>query len=625
MVDTDSFEKLLHRRYSRRAVLRAGTLLGAAGIAATSIPLRTAMAGGDKSAAPFGFTEPKKGYFVNHVLAQGYHADLLLRWGDRMFPDAAEFMPDRQTATAQARQFGYNNDFTAYLPFPHGSRDSTHGLLFVNHEYTIAHLMFAGLTPENEATKVSDEQIAIQMQAHGCSVAEIILHDAGWQTVLGSEFNRRVTATTVCKISGPAAGHARLKTSAENTGMQVRGTIANCSGGVTPWGTVLSAEENFNEYFSDHTDDRVEARNHKRYGVGGKAIHPWYRHSKRFDVKREPREANRFGWVVEIDPYDPQSIPVKRTALGRFKHESATCALSPDGRLVVYSGDDEQFEYIYRFITKEKYNPKNREANRRLLDEGILYVAKFADDGDLEWLPLVHGNGALTDENGFHSQADILIETRRAADMLGATAMDRPEGIAVHPVTGEIFVSLTNNKAREKTDAANPRKYNKYGHVISLTPPRGDHAAEKFRWDLFMLCGNPAGDSQVKYAGGVSACGWFTNPDNLAFDPQGRLWVATDGMPQYKGLSDGLYAVATTGKYRGIPRAFFYVPRGAEMTGPSFTPDGETLFLSVQHPGDDPASSFDHPSTRWPDFDPNMPPRPAVIAITKNGGGKIGS
>jgi secreted PhoX family phosphatase len=448
-------------------------------------------------------------------------------------------------------------------------------------------------------------------------------------------------------VTGPAAGSDRLKTSADATGTKVIGTLNNCAGGKTPWGTALIAEENFHQYFAGDPAGSAEATNYSRVGIKGEPEYPWWgKHAARFDVTKEPNEPNRFGWMVEFDPYDPNSIPKKRTALGRFKHEGANATINSDGRVVVYTGDDERFDYLYRFVTAGIYDPDNRDANMDLLDEGVLSVARFNDDGTLTWLPLVFGEGPLTPENGFKSQADVAIETRRAGDLVGATPMDRPEDVEPNPVTNVVYLALTNNSNRlaaddpeakpgRTVDAANPRAKNSFGHIIAMTPPgaadgKADHAAETFTWDIPIMAGDPGNpDHGAKYNPDTTANGWFSAPDNVAFDSQGRLWLATDNGANWTkvGFADGIYACDVDGKGAYLTKHICRVPIGAEMCGPEFTPDDRTLFVAVQHPASDGVenSTFETPATRWPDFTAGMPPRPSVVAIGKSGGGVVGS
>jgi hypothetical protein len=421
-----------------------------------------------------------------------------------------------------------------------------------------------------------------------------------------------------------------MRTSADPTGTRSFGTFNNCAGGTTPWGTFLTAEENTQNYFSGDAGKGPEAGARKRYGITGKGRYTdWGRYFDRFNLDREPNEPNRFGWIVEIDPYDPDHTPVKRTALGRAAHECATHAVSHDGRVAVYSGDDARMEFVYKFVTEGRFDPSSRAANRDLLDRGTLYAARFEANGRMRWLPLVFGQGPLTPANGFSSQADVMIEARRAGTLLGATPMDRPEDVEPHPATGNIYVVMTYNERRTaaQVDAANPRAGNKYGHIIEIVPPRvngrADHAATECDWGFFLLGGNPADPAQgARYANPVTGNGWVVAPDNVAFDPKGRIWISTDGQDDWAGFNDSLYGAATSGPARGATRAFFAGPAGSEICGPCFTPDGRTLFLAIQHPGD--GSSFDKPSTRWPDFRPDLPPRGSVVAITRADGGEIG-
>lgn len=630
---------LIDARISRRSALK-GLLAGASGVAMAGAGLAEAASGKPMDASSLQFEQAPHTIQHYQQVSPGHRAQVLIRWGDKVLPDAPAFDPLNQSAAAQEKQFGYNNDFVAFMPLPRGSNNSNHGLLCVNLEYTNPELMFPGLTKQSASRTMSREQAEIEMAAHGHAIIEIRKGKDGWRTVEGSKLNRRISAlSTEMTISGPAAGHARLQTKADPSGRKIIGTINNCAGGVTPWGTVLIAEENFNNYFGGEPEGKPEAANYLRVGIKGKSAYSWSRFHDRFDIDKEPNEPNRFGWIVEIDPYDPKSTPIKRSTLGRFNHEAATCVVAPDGRVVVYTGDDKAFEYIYRFVTAGKFNPKNLAANRKLLDDGVLSVAKFSEDGTLRWLPLVFGQGPLTPANGFNSQADVLIETRRAADLLGATPLDRPEDVEANPVNGRVYVMLTNNTTRkpDQISKMSPRANNSYGHVLELLPPGtagndgapgAQHTAEEFRWEVFLLAGNP-NDPQhgAQYHPDTAEKGnWMAAPDNCCFDNRGRLWITTDqGSAQKKnGIPDGVYACDVSGAGRALPKFFYACPKDAEMCGPAFTPDNRTLFVAVQHPGEDADSTYDTPTTRWPDFSNNMPPRPSVVAITREDGGVIG-
>ena len=506
------------------------------------------------------------------------------------------------------------------------SNSSTRGLLGVNHENHRAPICFPG-SPK----QLSRQQVEVQMAAQGFSITEVAKEGNQWRVVKDSRYNRRISANAPMRISGPAAGHERMRTNADPTGTRSFGTFNNCAGGTTPWGTMLTAEENVQNYFSGDASKGPEAAARKRYAISGKGRYAdWGRYVDRFNLDKEPNEHNRFGWIVEIDPYDPNHTSVKRTALGRCAHECATHAISHDGRIAIYSGDDSRMEFVYKFVTEGRYDPKNREANRDLLDRGTLYAARFEANGKMRWLPLVHGQGPLTAANGFNSQADVVIEARRAGTLLGATPMDRPEDVQPHPTTGNIYVVMTYNERRTagQVDAANPRAENRWGHIVEIMPPRvngkPDHAATECDWGFFIVAGDPSKPEQrARYANPPSANGWVCAPDNVAFDPKGRIWISTDGQEDAGGFNDSLYAATTSGPTRGATRCFFTAPEGAEVCGPEFTPDGKTLFLSIQHPGE--GSTYDKPSTRWPDFRPDLPPRGSVLAITKNDGGEIGS
>jgi len=628
--------EIIAARFSRRAMLKGS--LATTAIAATVGPI--AMVTAERAAAQaagsrFDFTEVAAGVDADHHVAEGYDADILLRWGDPIFPDSPEFDPLNQSPEAQLRQFGYNNDFVGYIPID-GS--SEHGILVVNHEYTNEHLMFPGIVTvkegELEVAPADAKRVAIEMAAHGGTIVEIRKVDGKWQVVRDGAMNRRITAETPMLISGPAAGHARMQTNADPTGTQVLGTNNNCAGGVTPWGTFLMAEENFHGYFlGTLPEGHAEAVNYERYGVPD-GTYAWGTFHDRFDVSKEPNEPNRFGWIVEVDVEDPTSVPKKRTALGRFKHEGCESVVNGDGRVVAYLGDDERFDYVYKFVTEGTFDPENRAANLDLLDAGTLYVARFDADGTMQWLPLVQGEGPLTTENGFESQADVVIEARRAADLLGATPMDRPEDVQPHADSGRVYVMLTNNTRREEANPANPRVDNAFGHIIEIVEDGSDFAAANGTWEILLQCGDPSvAEVGATFSTATTANGWFGMPDNCAIDAQGRLWVATDGNnPTDTGRTDGLWAVDTEGEARGTSKLFYRVPVGAELCGPMPTPDLATFFVAVQHPadgGDDweghgRPSYYEDLSTRWPDFDEGMPVRPALVAITRQGGGQIG-
>jgi hypothetical protein len=623
---------IIEARLSRRSALRGLAAGGAIGLFGGTMTSRLALAADNPSTLTF--EEIEHGIDETHHVAKGYSANVLIRWGDKMLADSPEFDPKNLSAGAQEKQFGYNCDYIAFMPLPIGSNSSENGLLCVNHEYTNGELMFPGLTADDEATtKVTKDQAEIEIAAHGISFVEIRKTGGAWQVVADGQFNRRFPlGSAKMTISGPAAGHDRLKTNADPTGTEVFGTANNCAGGTTPWGTYLTAEENFNGYFGGDAEAQPQAAAYKRYGISKESRYSWWNYNDRFNVEKEPNEPNRFGWIVEMDPYDPGSTPIKRTALGRFKHEGATTIVNKDGRVVLYSGDDERFDYLYKFVTKGTFNPGDRAANMSLLDEGTLYVAKFAADGKLQWLPLVHGEGPLTSANGFNDQGDVLIEARRAGDLVGATPMDRPEDVEPNPVTGKVYAIMTNNSRRklDQVDAANPRFDNTAGHIIELSPPGegkdADHAATEFTWEHFIIAGDPTWGSTL-YGKGTSKNGWFGAPDGAVIDNKGRLWIATDqGSAQSKfKTGDGVWACDTTGDGRAITKFFFRCPIGAEMTGPAFTPDNKTFFVSVQHPAEENGSTYDTPSTRWPDFAEGVPPRPSVVAITKDDGGEIGT
>jgi secreted PhoX family phosphatase len=471
--------------------------------------------------------------------------------------------------------------------------------------------------------------VAIELAAHGLSIVEVQLARRAnqWEMVAGG-YNRRITGETLIELTGPAAGDARLVTSDDSTGRRVRGMLNNCGGGITPWGTLLTAEENFNQYFAQRNGMPPGPTRdvHTRYGLtAGNSERGWELFDARFDLRLEPNEPFRFGFIVEIDPYDPTSTPKKRTALGRLKHEAATCALTRDGRVAVYSGDDERFEHVYKFVSHGRVAPQ-RERNVDILDSGILYAARFNADGSGDWLPLLPGVDALAT----WTAADILLNTRQAALLMGATRMDRPEDLQVNPRNGKLYCAMTNNTNRTSSgangvDAANPRPNNRHGHVIELAEGGGDHGSDTFTWEIFMLCGDPANpaDEPTYFAGfDTSEVSAISCPDNVTFDKRGNLWIATDGQINTFNRNDGIFAVPVEGPDRGYVRQFLSGVPGGECASLALTPDDETLFVSIQHPAE--GSKLPTPTHRWPD---GTQPRPTVIAVRKRAPGNptIGS
>jgi uncharacterized protein len=561
-------------------------------------------------------------------VAEGYKTSVLIRWGDPVEAGAPAFNPEGLTAAAQARQFGYNNDWLDYFSLPgHEVENPNSGLLVVNHEYTNPELMFRNHVPAQQTKEMSD----IELNAHGLSVVEVQRDRTGeWKTVPG-RLNRRITAFTPMMLTGPAAGDPMLRTSADPTGTRVMGTLNNCSGGKTPWGTALSGEENFHQYFSNAGPVPAgKLKNiHTRYGMpNGQAEYQWNRHYDRFDVAKEPNEALRFGWVVEFDPYDPNSVPKKRTALGRMRHEACTIQIAANGRVVAYTGDDERFQFAYKFVSNQKYNHLDRAANESLLDDGYLYVAKFNADGTGKWLPLVFGQGPLTPANGFDSQADVLINTRGAAALVGATPMDRPEDMEVNPVNGKVYLALTNNTARTdlNKDSVNPRANNRWGHIVEIEEAGGDHSAEDFTWEIFILCGDGKNPAHGAFFAGYdpSKVSALAAPDNITFDSRGNLWIATDGQPGILNANDGIYAVPTDGVERGNVRQLFSAVPGAETASLVFNPDETALFVTIQHPGEggrwtnNPADQI----SGFPDGRGRIN-RPAIVTVTKESGSPV--
>lgn len=627
-----TFGDVLAARMSRRTALQGGAMVAAVGFLTA-----TGVAGSATPAAAHG--KPDHGRKPRHgrrllgftpvppsdadafIVPDGYTAEVLVPWGTPLRSHGPKWRKDASnTAAEQAQQIGMHHDGMHFFPLGNGRERNRRGLLVINHEYNDQVLLY----PDGDAV-MTPEKVAKALAAHGVSVVEIALVRGKWRLV-DSRYNRRVTGTTPVTFSGPVrASHPALR--ADNPPM---GTLNNCSHGVTPWGTYLACEENWNGYFGTEDPAWTPTPEQARYGIDATGFgYRWHEVDPRFDVAVNPNELNRFGWLTEIDPKRPHATPVKRTALGRFKHEGATVVESR-GRVVVYSGDDQDGDYIYKFVGHKPWR-WYRATGRSPLDHGTLYVARFDDDGTGRWLPLVHGTGPLTKANGWRDQADVLLRTRQAADAVGATKLDRPEWIAVHPKNRDVYATLTNGAGWEP--AVNPRTPNPYGHIIKWRERHGDHTATSFHWDVFVLAGDPAYDPQVQ----LDQDSIFGSPDGLWFDPDGRLWIQTDISNSSQNRADRGYdniknnQMLAADPETGEIRRFLTGPRGCEITGVVTTPDQRTMFVNVQHPGEDtavwgtPTPENPRAVSNWPDFDPEGRPRSATVVIRKRDGGVIGT
>jgi hypothetical protein len=597
-------------------------LLDAAPVAAEgSEPTRSGGGTGRPGSSPLlGFEGVPASAADTVTVPPGYSVQVLIAWGDPVNGVSPTFKADASnTAAEQALQWGMHNDGLVYFPIGGSSR---RGLLVQNHEYTDDGLLF----PDGVANW-SAEKTAKSLAAHGVSVIEIRKSGGRWKVVKNSHYARRITGSTPMRLSGPAAGHPLLATTADLTGTKVLGTLNNCAMGFTPWGTYLACEENFNGYFRK-VGERTPLE--ARYGITADGFgYLWHTTDTRFDVDAEPNEPNRFGWVVEIDPFKPSAVPVKRTALGRLKHEGARVQEAADGRVVVYSGDDERFEYLYRYVSAEPWRTM-RKRGLSPLDHGTLYVAKFNANGTGEWLALTPDQPALA---GL-SIADILINTRNAADLVGATKMDRPEWVETFPHLRMAMATLTNNSRRgtgtnPPVDAANPRTSNVYGSIIRWGYDH-DFTDSTFWWDHFAL----AGDRNTPSHGSTINGDAYGSPDGIYVAPSGRLWIQTDvsastlNTGAYAGFGNNQMLCADPTTRR--TRRFLVGPPACEVTGCFATPDERTLFVGIQHPGERPDDAPGDPAnpkefSSWPDGSSGGRPRSALLAITKLDGGQIGS
>ena len=639
-----TFQQIAETAISRRSALVGGTGLAAAVVIGSQVAQAPeALAdngrrptGGGK--LPFEPIAPVSRTVDTMTVPEGYDWGTVIRWGDPLFADSPEFDIEHQTGASQAAQFGYNNDYLNIIT--DGGNDRS-GYLVSNHEYTNENIMFS---PEYIASNFEDV-VNVGLQAHGLSIVDLkrAKRGAPWEYVRGGRRNRRITGTTEFEVRGPAAGHALLKTVEDPTGTRVLGTLNNCAGGTTPWGTVLSGEENFNQYFKGRG-----TAEEKRYGISASATsRGWEKVHDRFDLTKPgyENEANRFGWVVEIDPEDPTSTPVKHTLLGRFKHEAGTAVISPSGHAVVYSGDDERHDYLYKFVSAEKVREGDKKHNMRLMDKGTLYVARFSGDSPAAQ---IDGRGTLPSDGAFDgsgewialadektsfvpgmSLAEVLVYTRLAADKMGATKMDRPEDVETNPVTGKVYAALTNNTKRTAVDEANPVIGNRDGHVLEITEQGGDHTSTAFTWVILLLAGDPAVSSSAYFAGyPKEKVSPISCPDNLAFDSEGNLWISTDGQPGTIGYADALHKVTLDGAERGRVQQFLAVPRDAETCGPVIHDTEGMVYISVQHPGED--GTFEQPRSYFPDYvlktrqgDGKFSlPRPSVVQVYSTGKGR---
>ncbi|MGA6098823.1 PhoX family protein [Stutzerimonas marianensis] len=618
----------------RRNLLKGGMGLAALGFIGGSLSACGRMVQSDSLIGFEGVPPQLDPAFDSVQVAPGYSARTFFSWGDAVMADAPEWNPDATDDwQAQLKQAGDNHDGMHFFPF--SENPDSHGLLVMNHEYVNPPLHPNGMTLV-EGRRPLDE-VRKEQAAHGVSVIEVKKDAQGqWQRVMPSRYNRRISAMTPMAVSGPLAGNDALKTASDPSGREIIGTINNCSSGFTPWGTYLVCEENWHNYFVNHDPEDMARRvSHKRYGIEGKGmskLYGWETADPRFDATPDPaqphgghvHEPNRFGWVVELDPFDPTSTPVKRTAFGRYCRECSVLSLGDDGRMAFYSGDDTKGEYVYKFVPAGRYVPGADQANRQLLDSGTLYVARFDADGSGEWLALVHGQNGLTAENGFADQAEVLLNARAAGDQVGATPMDRPEWVAVHPHSREVYVTLTNNDNRGvkwSTDKANPRPNNLHGQILRWHEEGADPTATAFTWEVFLLAGEQPGardaDGQPvpAHLTGTINGDIFSSPDGLAFDEAGRLWIETDfgdeeAAMQAMGTNQLLCADPRTREVR----RFLVGPRGCEITGITWSPDYRAMWINVQHP-----------ELSFPASDGKTRPRASTILITKHDGGVIGT
>ncbi|MEX0738798.1 MAG: PhoX family phosphatase [Pseudohongiella sp.] len=607
------FDRVVERAISRRGFLggvlafgSAAALMGTAGILGST-------AARAQQGSRFAFTPiPAASDGTVHVPAE-YNWRIVTRWGDALFSEAdGDF--DDATGGSEAmsdKVFGENTDGMEL--FVIGNRQ----VMAVNHEFTNRPV---NLPQAENGTPRNAADVRKLQNLQGISVFEIAEGDNGWAVVMDSPYNRRITHNTPIRLSGPAAGHALMKTTADPAGTQALGTMNNCGAGKTPWGTYLTCEENFNGYFGANGDvaaTGLAAEGRQRYGLNASGWgYDYHRWDPRFDAAANPNEPHRVGYIVEIDPANPDATPVKRTALGRFKHENAAVTVAEDGRVVLYSGDDERGEFLYRWVSHDVYVPGGDTST--LLDEGTLFVARFDDDQTGTWL-------ALTPETTGMTAAEVAIFTRLAASRVGATTMDRPEWVALNPITAEGYCTLTNNRDRgintnaggdeQPVTGPNPRAANHYGQIVRWRPADHNHAADTFEWDLYVMVGNPTVHDDA-YAGSanINAGNLFNSPDGMKIDTTGLIWIQTDGndsnTDDFAGMGNNqmLAGDPVTGEIQ----RFLTGPQGCEVTGLCWSADRRTMFVGIQHP--------DAP---FPNGEGRLP-RSSIIAIKRDDNAQVG-
>ncbi|WP_394651923.1 PhoX family protein [uncultured Acinetobacter sp.] len=633
------------------------------------------------------------------TVPEGYQATVLYALGDSINPRVGAW-DDNNIPSGPSFQFrsGDCHDGMHYFGLNTSSNRfddnvSTQGLLVMNHEY-INPTFLHPKGPTKVDNRRPEDEVLREMNAHGVSIIHI-KKDTTTQKVefiQSSVFNRRITASTVMDFAGAAAGADLLVTSYSPSGKQTRGTHNNCGNGYTPWGTYLTTEENFIGYFQRSSSDDLKRQPHEiialnRYGLkaGASSRYGWETAIGQIEAQdlysrwnadvnaaqaaQDYRNSpNTFGWMVEIDPFDVRQNPVKRTSLGRFAHEDSACRVVAGQPLAFYMGDDSRGEYIYKFVSTANWDVKDINggytAGDKYLNSGILYVAKFNNDGTGQWIELSYGKNGLDASNKtypFRHQADVVTFARLAADSVGATKMDRPEWCTVHPENGEVYVTLTNNSNRGSsypTDAANPRNYedtyagsktnkgNVNGHIIRFKETDNKTTATTFKWDIYLF------GAEAKMAANINLSGLndnndFSSPDGMWFDARGVLWIQTDDgaytdvtncmmLAALPGtLGDGTTATTSNGQQTIVGakvtdenlRRFLVGPKECEITGIAMTPDNKAIFINVQHPGED-SSSYDKPSSHWPatQIDPSNTtarPRSATVVITRKDGGVI--